>query len=305
VAGVRIVEPARVQWANVDDGGLAFSTRSLPLSAVVAGSELLKLEVQSGRWLLAEDADSVVLNSAAATNMFAHAKVGDEISLLVNRKPLRLKVVGIARDMFNSAAAYTTETSFAKAVDSMGMVRSVRVGLEKGVDAAVAATAIEQTLAARKLPTRGVFTKASGSASITAHTYIFISMMLLIVVSVAKIAVAGLASCMSTAVIERTREFGVMRTLGARAHDIQNSIILEAIMIGFMSWVIALLVAVPLTIWIGKTLSATLNRPMPLVFSPTVALLWLVGVVLVATIASVAPARRAAGLTIRQTLGEA
>ena len=75
-------------------------------------------------------------------------------------------------------------------------------------------------------------------------------------------------------------------------------------MIGLMSWVIALLVATPLTIWIGKILSATVNRQMPLVFSPTVALLWLVGVVLVATIASVAPAKRAAGLTIRQTLAE-
>jgi ABC-type lipoprotein release transport system permease subunit len=39
-----------------------------------------------------------------------------------------------------------------------------------------------------------------------------------------------------------------------------------------------------------------------MVYSPLVALLWLIGVVLVATIASVAPARRAAALTIRQTL---
>jgi putative ABC transport system permease protein len=306
VAGVRIVEPARMQWTNVDDGdGFSFSTRSLPLSAVVAGSKLQKLDVQTGRWLLADDENSVVLNSAAATNVFAHAKVGDEISLLVNRKSLRLKVVGIARDMFNSAAAYTTQTAFAKVVDSKGLVRNVRVGLEAGVDAAVTAKAIEQLLAARNLPARGAYTKAVGSASITAHTYIFTAMMLLIVVSVAKIAIAGLASCMSTAVIERTREFGVMRTLGARAHDIQNSVILEAIMIGLLSWVFALLLAFPLTMWIGKILSAILNRQLPLVVSPTVAVLWLVGVVLVATIASVAPAKRAAGLTIRQTLAEA
>jgi putative ABC transport system permease protein len=305
VAGVRIVEPARVQWANIDDGdGFSFSTRSLPLSAVVTGSELLKLDVQTGRWLLAEDENAVVLNSAAATNVFAHAKVGDEISLLVNRKPLRLLVVGIARDMFNSAAAYTTQTAFSKVFDSKGLVRNVRVGVQAGVDASVTANAIEQALAARNLPARGAFTKAESSASITAHTYIFVAMMLLIVVSVAKIAVAGLASCMSTAVIERTREFGVMRTLGARAHDIQNSIILEALMIGLMSWLIALLLATPLTWWLGRLLSATLNRQLPLVFSPTVALLWLVGVVLVATIASVAPAKRAAGLTIRQTLAQ-
>jgi len=128
-------------------------------------------------------------------------------------------------------------------------------------------------------------------------------MMLLIVVSVAKIAVAGLASCMSTAVIERTREFGVMRTLGARAHDIQNSIILEAIMIGLMSWAIAFVIAIPLTLWMGKLLSATLNRQMPLVVSPRLrpsgssALclsLWL----------QVLPRQAAAGLTIRQTLAQ-
>jgi putative ABC transport system permease protein len=130
-----------------------------------------------------------------------------------------------------------------------------------------------------------------------------IAMLLLIVVSIAKIAIAGLASCMSTAVIERTREFGVMRTLGARGYDIQNSIILEAIMIGVVSWVLTLLCALPLTIWIGKLMSNMVNRSLPMVYSPVVALLWLIGVLLVAAIASVAPARRAAGLTIRQTLG--
>jgi ABC-type lipoprotein release transport system permease subunit len=55
-------------------------------------------------------------------------------------------------------------------------------------------------------------------------------------------------------------------------------------------------------VWITQLLDAAMGRPLPLVFSPTTALLWLVASTLVATIASAAPARRAAELTIRETL---
>jgi putative ABC transport system permease protein len=304
IAGVRAAEPARTQRATVDDGDeLAFSNRSLPLREVIPGSDLQMLDVQEGRWLSVGDKNAVVLNGAARANVFGNAKVGDTISLLVNRKLLRLEVVGIARSMFNSAEAFTTPSALEQVVEANGLLRMARVGVQAGTNARVAADAIEAALIARGFSVRGVYTNASNSASINAHTYMLIAMLLLIVVSMAKIAIAGLASCMSTAVIERTREFGVMRTLGARGYDIQNSIILEAIMIGVVSWVLTLLCALPLTIWIGKLMSNMVNRSLPMVYSPVVALLWLIGVLLVAAIASVAPARRAAGLTIRQTLG--
>jgi putative ABC transport system permease protein len=303
IAGVRVAEPARTQWASVDDGDeLAFSNRGLPLRAVIPGSDLQRLDVQDGRWLSVDDKDAVVLNGGARATVFADTKVGDAISLLVNGKPLRLRVVGMARSMFSSAEAFTTPSVMESVTEANGLVRTARVGLQAETDVRAAADAIEAALIAGGFSVRGVYAKALNSAGITAHTYMLIAMLLLIVVSVAKIAIAGLASCMSTAVIERTREFGVMRTLGARAYDIQNSIILEAIMIGVISWLLTLVCTLPLTIWIGNLMSAAVHRSLPMVYSPLVALLWLIGVVLVATIASVAPARRAAALTIRQTL---
>ncbi|HTE42515.1 MAG TPA: ABC transporter permease, partial [Steroidobacteraceae bacterium] len=303
IPGVRIAEPARMRWANVDTGdALSFSTRSLPLRAVIPGSDLQALDIESGRWLRTDDRDAVVLNSAARVSVFAGINVGDTIALLVNDKPLKLQVVGIARDTFSPAEASTTPSAFAQVVDSMSSVRAVRVGLQPGTDARVVADAIEETLAARQMPARGVYTKAGDSSGITAHTFILIATLALIVTSVSNIAIAGLASCMSTAVMERTREFGVMRTLGARNYDIQNSIIFEALLIGVVSWLMALVFAIPLTIWIEASMSHAINRPLPMMLSPSVALLWLFGVTLVAIVASVAPAKRAAALTVRQTL---
>ncbi len=303
VAGVRVVEPARMQWASIDAGDqLSFSTRSVPLRTVIPGSDLQRQDIGSGRWLTTDDRDAVVLNTAARARVFPNVQLGQWIALLVNDRPVRLQVVGIAKGTFSSEEAYTTPSALAAVMESSSQVRSLRVGLQQGVDAEAVADAIETALESNAIATRNVYTKDTNSASITAHTYMLIAMLLLIVVSVAKIAVAGLASCMSTAVIERTREFGVMRTLGARAHDIQNSIVVEAILIGLGSWLVAVLVAVPLTVWIGALMSGVLNRAMPIVFSPLVAGLWLLGVALVAIIASVAPARRAARLTIRQTL---
>jgi ABC-type lipoprotein release transport system permease subunit len=71
-----------------------------------------------------------------------------------------------------------------------------------------------------------------------------------------------------------------------------------------VSWVLAIVFAIPLTVLIDNALSDVVHRALPLTFSPLFALLWLFGAILVAVVASITPARRAAGLTIRQTLSE-
>jgi putative ABC transport system permease protein len=261
----------------------------------------LPVDVAAGRWLRMGDRNAVVLNATARSSLFPKVQLGDSISLLVNGRLLRLELVGIARDIFSPAMAFTTAGAVASLSDANKPVRSVMVGLRVGVSEKRVTDAIEAALSARDMPASSLDSKSSNSSSIRAHTYMLIAILLLIVSAVALIAVAGLASCMSTAVIERTCEFG-MRTLGARAYDIQVSVILEAVFIGITSWVMAVALAMPLTIGVGKLLNDTTGRPLPMMFSPTAALLWLLGVGIVATVASVAPARLASQLTVRECL---
>ncbi len=108
---------------------------------------------------------------------------------------------------------------------------------------------------------------------------------------------------MSINVLERTREIGVMRTIGAVDRVIMQSVIIEGMVIGLITWALAIGVSFPigsllLTI-LGKSL---LGTPMRLAFTPLGILLWLGMVIILSVVASIIPARNAARLTINEVL---
>jgi putative ABC transport system permease protein len=108
---------------------------------------------------------------------------------------------------------------------------------------------------------------------------------------------------MSINVIERTREIGVMRAVGASNMDIQSIVIVEGLVVGLISWLISIFLSFPitniLTFGVGM---AVLTAPMPAVYDTMGFVSWLIFTVVLATLASALPARRASKLTVRDTL---
>jgi putative ABC transport system permease protein len=108
---------------------------------------------------------------------------------------------------------------------------------------------------------------------------------------------------MSINVLERTREIGVLRAIGASTRGVAQVFILEGVMIGVMSWGMGSLLAFPL----GQVLSDAVGLPLmgtPLTFTFSVSGMWLwLGIVsLLSALASFLPARNAAQLTVREVL---
>jgi putative ABC transport system permease protein len=104
-------------------------------------------------------------------------------------------------------------------------------------------------------------------------------------------------------VIERTREIGLMRAIGASSGTVFQVFLIESLMVGLLSWpvgvLVALLSAKLLTDAIGRLMEET---ALIYTFSLGSVFLWLIIVALIAVLACLLPAWKAMHLSVREAL---
>jgi putative ABC transport system permease protein len=132
---------------------------------------------------------------------------------------------------------------------------------------------------------------------------ILIVFLLIMALLTAFVGSIGLAGTMGMNVLERTREIGVMRAIGATDLTIIKSVVIEGVFIGLISWGLAWALSYPISFLMLRIITtAMLSDPIALSYTLQGVFIWLGVVVALSTIASVLPARSAARLTIREVL---
>ena len=192
--------------------------------------------------------------------------------------------------------------------DALGMAGEVnRIMLVTSDHSAAAqaevATRAEQQLRIEGLPIVQVDTQRDmrgGTESVfnlVVMTLYFVGGLLVIVGSL------GLAGAMSLNVLERTREIGVMRAIGASNRMIARIVIVEGLVVGLLSWLLGGLLALPLSWGLSQVIGiAFVQAPLAYTFSMIGLLFWLVIVAVLSVLASLLPARRAWRLSVREVL---
>lgn len=128
-------------------------------------------------------------------------------------------------------------------------------------------------------------------------------MLLGMAVLVAIVAGLGLTGTMSLNVLERTREIGVMRAVGAGSNAIRMMYVGEGVLIGVLSFLIALPLSIGGTVIFSNILGIVLfGNPLTIIFTPLGAIVWAVIVFSVSSIASITPANRASQISIREAI---
>jgi putative ABC transport system permease protein len=113
----------------------------------------------------------------------------------------------------------------------------------------------------------------------------------------------GLTGTMSINVLERTREIGVMRAIGASNGAVRRIVMFEGLLIGELAWLLGILMSLPISSALSFQIgNALLNVPLTYTYAYSGALLWLAIVTFLAAVASFAPAQRAVRLTVREVL---
>ena len=132
---------------------------------------------------------------------------------------------------------------------------------------------------------------------------ILISVLMSMGVLLAVVGGIGLAGTMSLNVLERIREVGVLRAIGAAHGAVLQVVIVEGVLIGLLSYVVGALLSYPLGMPIAEAVGMfTISMAVTYQVSIAGMLIWLVLVIVISAVASYFPARQAANLSVRQVL---
>ena len=300
VAGVTAVETLVSRPATPTTGGRVQVQRTYPdgghgrflLTALPADTTMVGFDLTAGRWLRAGDTSAVVLNQSASTRLGGPA-VGSEVLLGVEGEIASWRVVGIVAEVGGPATAYTVPTA--------GGINQVRIRVSGDVQATT--DRVEAALTALGVPVAGTVATSELRRAIDVHVEIFIVTLIALAVLMAVVGVLGLASTMSIAVTERTREYGVMQVVGAAPAVIRRLVITESVLTGAVGCVLAIALGMPLSMVVGDFLGRlSFGLPLPTRLSAVGLGTWVVLAVVGAGAAALTAAQRAARLTVRETL---
>jgi putative ABC transport system permease protein len=107
---------------------------------------------------------------------------------------------------------------------------------------------------------------------------------------------------MSVNVLERTREIGLMRAIGASSGMVFQVFLIESLMVGLLSWPVGVLVALLSAKLLTDAISRLMESALIYTFSLGSVFLWLIIVALIAVLACLLPAWKAMRLSVREAL---
>ena len=274
------------------------------IAAPPADSKMVNPTLVAGRWLAPGDENALVV-SANFLREEPDLKVGDELVLEISGDETTWQIVGVMRWAMPQAVGYTNYEYLAPRFGTPGRVSSLYVATDRH-DAASRvqiAKALEARLAEAGLDVSYVQTVDQMRSSAGTLFSIVTDLLMSMAVLLAIVGGIGLAGTMSLNVLERIREVGILRAIGAGNGAVLQVVIVEGVLIGVLSWGVGVLLAYPLGKAIGQIVGkVTMNITLTYIVSMTGVLLWLGLVIVISAVASYSPARQAANLSVRQVL---
>ncbi len=280
---------------------------NLAIVAPPDDTDLLDPELVAGRTLQPGERKAMVVSDTIYIN-FPEIQPGDTVWVeLPGNEKEAWRVVGVFRfvAMLGDTLAYANFDYVTNKINLPQQAVSYRI-IAHDNDPVVLNGMIAQI--DRKLVDRGYGVQSIRSGAVmrkssTQAVNTLVIFLLIMAILTAFVGSIGLMGTMSISVLERTREIGVMRTIGAVDGVVMQSVIIEGLVIGLITWVIAIGLSYPISVLLLDIIGQAMQgSTFALIFTPLGVFLWLGVVVVLSIVASVMPARNAAKLTINEVL---
>jgi putative ABC transport system permease protein len=288
--------------------------------------------ITAGRWLEPGNNREIVLNQDTATRN--HIQINDVITLdLAELGKDDWQVVGLYQLVFSGG--FGTDSIFCSQDALFDMTKRYNLGSQlhlrmkrgSGVDAKAAVTKLAQQYeeesmsidyVARTNEVTGILksmfegrgmkigyalTQKESRQDADKSFGTFVMMLLGLAIIVAVVGGVGLMGALSISVVERTKEIGVLRAVGARSRTIMGMFVMEGVLQGLFSWI----VAVPISFFLGRSMAITLGQVMfsaslDYRYNYSAVLIWLIVVLIISIVASILPARNATRVSVQASL---
>jgi putative ABC transport system permease protein len=269
-------------------------------------STLVSADTFEGRWIEAGDGRAIAI-SESARDLFPDLKVGSNLRLKIGGKEDDWKVVGIFKFVSRQQGivAYGTYDYISRLTNMANRSLSYRLATEQHSLAyqKTISEQVDKIFRDKGFHVRQVRPGISSMQTASESMDILVYFLLIMAVLTASVGGMGLTGTMGMNVLDRTREIGIMRSIGATDREIMRTVIVEGVVIGSLSWLLGALLSFPITYLLSYIVSmAIFNSPIDVVFTWEGFALWLAVVLILSALASVLPARNAARLTIREVL---
>lgn len=280
---------------------------NLVIMAPPVGSRLVEPMLISGRWLEPGDG-KVITVSESILEKFPDLKAGQTLRMKVDGKEDDWKVVGIFKFVSQQGTiAYGTFDYISHLINLADRSVSFRVvaagDQHDAVTQQTLADGLDKYLRDQGYHVTEVRTGKSTLKTASESLDILVTFLLIMALLTASVGSMGLAGTMGMNVLERTREIGIMRSIGAVDREIMRTVIVEGVVIGSISWALGAILSFPITYGLSWIVSlAIFNSMIEVHFTWLGFVIWLAVVLVLSALASVLPARSAASLTIREVL---
>ncbi len=278
-------------------GGDRFSVTALP-----SDTKMIRLDIVEGHDLLPGDTDAIVINTALAAKS-PKMKVGSNISFRMGPALTSWRVVGIAREALTPPAAYIPQAFIDERHPTMRTIALLALARTDAASVNGVKADLERSLEREGIRVVGGVGKADSRFGFDQHMLMIYVFLVIMSGIIAVVGGLGLATSMSLNGLERRRETGVMRAIGARPSTVRLIIVTEGVVVGVLSWALAALAAWPVSKIAGDALvRLVFHSQLDFLFQLQGLFIWLAVAVVVSAVASFLPAWSASKITLRESL---
>jgi putative ABC transport system permease protein len=287
--------------------GVARAQPALVNSVELAGEEafvwgvprdpLIRLDVTDGRWFSAAEEQARDRVAVIERNLAERTgtAVGDRVSLATAGGSARFRIVGIASNQQEDGTVlFVPLTTLRSVLDEPTGTSTYWVKTTSSEHAAVdrTFTRLEDRLNTAGYQLGGEITYVEEGNEVAANRSITttIAVFGLLIVAISMVA---LANAITMSVVERTREIGILRSLGARAGDVRRIFATEGVVLALAGWLLGIPIGYALDRVLVRLVWEVVDVRIPFVFPPWNVVVALVGTVVLALLIMLFPIRRA------------